>query len=165
MYIGHDRLCVCLSSHSHTAGCTDTDVTWRNGTGCPLVVHCWADLQSVHGFVAMTTYTYVGLQPYTLQIRIASNSKCQRVLVPLYMYAWFDIIVSVHVAKAGDAVTLLGTTCSDGGWHFYSGTGYYFCSSATKENWEDSRADCQSINGDLASISDQAEMDFVISIS
>jgi len=21
-----------------------------NGRGCPLVVHCWADLQSVHGF-------------------------------------------------------------------------------------------------------------------
>jgi len=26
------------------------DVSWRNGSGCPPVVHCWADLQSVHGF-------------------------------------------------------------------------------------------------------------------
>jgi len=29
--------------------CTDPDVTWGNGRGCPLVVHYWADLQSVHG--------------------------------------------------------------------------------------------------------------------
>jgi len=33
------------------------------------------------GFVARTTYTYVILQPYTLQMRIAPNAKCQRVLV------------------------------------------------------------------------------------
>jgi len=26
------------------------DVTWRNGRGCPLVVHYWADLQLLHGF-------------------------------------------------------------------------------------------------------------------
>jgi len=29
--------------------CTDPDVTCGNGSGCRLVVHCWADLQSVHG--------------------------------------------------------------------------------------------------------------------
>jgi len=29
--------------------CTDPDVTWGSGMGCPLVVHYWADLQSVHG--------------------------------------------------------------------------------------------------------------------
>jgi len=27
---------------------TDPDVTWVSGSGCPLVVHYWADLQSVH---------------------------------------------------------------------------------------------------------------------
>ena len=27
--------------------CTDPDVTWRRGRGRSLVVHCWADLQSV----------------------------------------------------------------------------------------------------------------------
>ena len=53
VYIGHGRLrvcvsvCVCPSPHSH---CRDPDVTWENGRGCPLVVYCWADLQSVHGF-------------------------------------------------------------------------------------------------------------------
>ena len=39
-----------------------------NGRGCPLVVHCWADLQSVHGFRCCDN--------------MAPNAKCQRVLVP-----------------------------------------------------------------------------------
>jgi len=47
--------------------CTDPDVTWRNGRGCPLAVHYWADLQSVHGF--------------RCDDNIAPNAKCQRVLV------------------------------------------------------------------------------------
>ena len=48
-YCGHTRLCVCLSAAACLHYCTDPGVTWRNGRGCPLVVHCWADLQSVHG--------------------------------------------------------------------------------------------------------------------
>ena len=28
---------------------SSVDVTWGSGRGCPLVVHYWADLQSVHG--------------------------------------------------------------------------------------------------------------------
>ena len=44
-------VCLCLSVcprlHAHTS--TDPDVTWRSGSGCPLVVHYWADLQSLHG--------------------------------------------------------------------------------------------------------------------
>ena len=40
---------VCLSAAACLHYCTDPDVTWRSGRGCPLVVHCWADLQSVHG--------------------------------------------------------------------------------------------------------------------
>jgi len=46
----------------HGPGCK-----WGNGRGCPLVVHPWADLQSVHGFRCYDT--------------IAPNAKCQRVLV------------------------------------------------------------------------------------
>ena len=53
MYCGHARLCVCLSVCLSAAAClhycTDPDVTRVSGRGCPLVVHCWADLQSVHG--------------------------------------------------------------------------------------------------------------------
>ena len=53
MYIGHGRLCVCVCvcvclSVPHY--CTDPDVTWGNGRECPLVVHNWVDLQSIHGF-------------------------------------------------------------------------------------------------------------------
>ena len=42
-------LSMCLSSASCPHYCTDPDVTCGSGRGCPLVVHCWADLQSVHG--------------------------------------------------------------------------------------------------------------------
>jgi len=46
----------------HRPGCN-----LGNGRGCPLVVHCRADLQSVHGFCCYDN--------------IAMNAKCQRLLV------------------------------------------------------------------------------------
>ena len=49
MYCGHERLCVCLSAAVCPHYCTEPDVTWGHGRGCPLVVHYWADLQSGHG--------------------------------------------------------------------------------------------------------------------
>jgi len=51
MYCGHPRLCVCacLSAAACLRYCTDPDITWGSGRGCPLVVHYWADLHSVHG--------------------------------------------------------------------------------------------------------------------
>jgi len=50
MYRGHARLCVCLSAAACLHYCTDPDVTWGSGREYPLVVHYWADLQSVaHG--------------------------------------------------------------------------------------------------------------------
>jgi len=48
------RLCVCvcvsvcLSAAACPHYCTDSDVTWGSGRECPLVVHYWANLQSVH---------------------------------------------------------------------------------------------------------------------
>jgi len=48
MHCGHARLRVCLSAAACLHYCTDPDVTWGSGRGCPLVVHYWADLQSVH---------------------------------------------------------------------------------------------------------------------
>jgi len=42
-------LSVCLSSAACPHYCTDRDVTWGSGRGCPLAVHYWADLQSVQG--------------------------------------------------------------------------------------------------------------------
>ena len=46
--------------------CTDPGVTLGNVRGCPLVVHRWADLQSVHGFRCYDN---------------SQNVKCQLVLV------------------------------------------------------------------------------------
>ena len=52
MYIGHARLCVCVcvSLAACPYYCTDPDVTWENGMGCPQVVHYWTGLQSVSEF-------------------------------------------------------------------------------------------------------------------
>jgi len=60
-------IAICLSLVAFPHYCTDLDVSWGNGKGCHLVVHYWADLQSVHGFRCYDN--------------IAPNVKCQRVLV------------------------------------------------------------------------------------
>jgi len=60
MYCDHARLCVCPRPHAHTIARTrmswdvqkvDRRCGWGSGRGCPLVVHYWADLQSVHVLV------------------------------------------------------------------------------------------------------------------
>jgi len=52
MYCGHARLCVCLcvcpGPHAHTIAGTRM-LLGGNGRGYPVVVHCWVDLQSLHG--------------------------------------------------------------------------------------------------------------------
>ena len=73
-------VCVCLSVCMSVAVfphyCMDPDVTWRNGSGCPLFVHYWADLQSVHGF-----------RCYDNVDRTRSVSEC------LYsLYAWLLLL-------------------------------------------------------------------------
>jgi len=45
--------------------------------GCLLVVHYWADLQSVDGFVAMTTHTLHNANVYSAE-REMSASDCAR---------------------------------------------------------------------------------------
>ena len=77
MYIGHGRLCVCLTLAACPHCCTDPDITYGNGRRCPLVVHYWADLQSVHGFGCYDN--------------IAQNAKCQRVLVLAQCLATFRV--------------------------------------------------------------------------
>jgi len=42
-------VCLCLPAAVCPHYCMDPDVTWASGRGCPLVVHYWADFQSVHG--------------------------------------------------------------------------------------------------------------------
>jgi len=46
---------VCLSTAACPHYCTHPDVTWQNDSGWPLVVHYWADLQSVHGLCCYDT--------------------------------------------------------------------------------------------------------------
>jgi len=58
---------VCLSLAAFPHYCTYPDVSWRNGRGCPLVVHYCTDLRSVNGFRRYDN--------------IAPNAKCERVLV------------------------------------------------------------------------------------
>jgi len=41
-------LSVCGRMPTLSHRCMNPEVTWRNGRGCPLVVHHLADLQSVH---------------------------------------------------------------------------------------------------------------------
>ena len=77
MYCGHARLCVCvcLSVCLSVRGRTPTllhgpGCNLGRGRGCPLVVHYWADLQSVHGLrcygnITMITRTLVtSLRPF-----------------------------------------------------------------------------------------------------
>ena len=44
------RVCVCLSLAAFVHYCTDPDLTLGELQGSPLVVHYWAELQSLHGF-------------------------------------------------------------------------------------------------------------------
>ena len=84
-------LCVCVSIRgrmptlSHGPGCN-----LGSGRGCPLVVHNWADLQSVHGFRCYDN--------------IAPNAKCQRVLVlalchGIKLHSTSAAILAAHVMR------------------------------------------------------------------
>jgi len=81
MYCSHSRfLSVCLSLWLSVRGRMPTllhgpGLTWRSGRGCLLVVHCWADLQSVHGCVAMATLWKCMAEPTACS---ATHYACQR---------------------------------------------------------------------------------------
>jgi len=85
-------VCVCLSFAACPHYCMDPDVTWRNGRGCPLVVHCWADLQSVHG------------------LRCCDNMAQRRnVSECLYsLYAWFNWWHTATIGCVGHCCTVHG---------------------------------------------------------
>jgi len=56
-----------------------------------------------------------------------------------------------------------GGSC-DTNWHYYSDTDSCFNASSNRENFMDSRTWCKTNGGDLASIKDRAEMNFVESV-
>jgi len=68
MYIGHGRLCVCLSLAAFPHYCTDPNVTWANGRGAFYLCTIEWICNRCTGFVAMTTWR-------------RTNAKRQRVLV------------------------------------------------------------------------------------
>jgi len=102
---------VCLSLAAFPHYCMDPDVTWGNGSGCALVVHCCYD-------------------------NIAPNAKCQPVLVLALCLVYFLFIVRISVLgrcglllKVGVPWSVghtdspeggTGKTCVGGGMHCYS---------------------------------------------
>jgi len=70
MYCVHARVCVCVCLCLSAA---DPDVTWGRGRRCPLVVHYWADLQSVNQLRCcgniMQTLVYVGMRALLISDR------------------------------------------------------------------------------------------------
>jgi len=89
-------VCVCLSLAAFPYYCTDPDVSWGNGRGCPLVVHCLADLQSVHEF-----------RRYDNIARTRNVSNC------LYsVYAWFPSGAHISTRVSTAVVQRDGSTRS-----------------------------------------------------
>jgi len=58
--------------------------------------------------------------------------------------------------------SMTGSSCP-GGWHYYDGNCFYV--STVKVKQSTARDSCQDMDAELASISNQEEMDFVESIS
>jgi len=90
MYCGRASVCVCLSVAACPYYCTDPDVTWQSGRGCPLVVQYWADLQLVHGLHCYgnnanpSYYKLASTTPrYDDIVRMRNVSKCSVLAVCL----------------------------------------------------------------------------------
>ena len=79
MYSGPARLCVCLPvPHRIPILLQGPGCNLGNGIGgCCLVVHCWADLQSVHGFRCCNNI-----------VRMRNVSDC----LP-YLHVWFPVLL------------------------------------------------------------------------
>ena len=91
MYCGHARLCVCvcvcLSAAACLHYCTDPDVTWGSGRECPLVVHYWADLQSVHGlrcYGNITRTPNVSKYRFVLALCLVTGSIARSANLPIF---------------------------------------------------------------------------------
>jgi len=100
------RASVCVSAAACPHYCKDPDVTWRNYRGCPLVVHHWADLQSVHGLRCYGN---------------SANAKCQRVRV--LALCLVCIKVGLHVTPRAPYMATLIITWMRSSFHVTT-TGY-----------------------------------------
>jgi len=77
---GHARLSVSLSMAACLHYCMDPDVTWGIGRVWPLVVHYWADLQSVHGLCCYGNTGSVWQSPAV--IRQTHRTQCHALCMP-----------------------------------------------------------------------------------
>jgi len=96
---------VCLSAAAWPHYCTDPDVSWESGRGCPLVVHCRADLKSVHRLRC-----YDNIAPHVLAVSAhmtAYRQKRQTQNVRDYitclcsLYAWFSSVCVLCMCFCG----------------------------------------------------------------
>jgi len=85
-------LSVCLSAAACPHYCTDPDVAWGSGMGCPLVVHYWADLQSVHGLRCYGSITRTLVHACTRSMPSCYNGQCH---VKRNLRPWFHVKIKL----------------------------------------------------------------------
>ena len=115
MYFGHFHLSVCLP----VPRCILTllheppDVTWRNGRGCPLVVHYWADLQLLHGF---RYYDNITQTRHVIECSVLALCLVSALIILSYFFNFSQLwwaytslatLQSVSYCNVGTNVTLL----------------------------------------------------------
>jgi len=120
MYSGNDHLCVCWSvprcipTLLHEHGCN-----LREWQGCPLVVHYWVDMQSVHGFHCYDNIHICKLIAlYSANVysaeREMSASACTRSMAGLHreqLICLFSAAVNAAVMWWRTFVQVTGGTC------------------------------------------------------
>jgi len=90
MYCGHPRLCVCLCAAACLHYCTDPD-----DGGMPIVVHYWADLQSVHGlrcYGNITRTRNVSEYMLVLALCLVYNSIARNLLLSLLVKDFWVVV-------------------------------------------------------------------------
>jgi len=90
---------VCLSAAACPHYCTDPDVTWGSGRGCPLVVHYWTDLQSVHGLRCYDNITRTrNVSEHMLVLALLSFSNIYRCNLAVVIQIIFVIVTDLNTA-------------------------------------------------------------------
>jgi len=72
---------VCLFLTACLHYCTYPDVTWGNGRGCPLAVHCWADLLWQHTHQMWQSARTLVLSLYGWLPKCCCCCSCQYVVI------------------------------------------------------------------------------------
>jgi len=107
------RMSVCLTLAAFPHYCTDPNVTWGNDRGCPPVVHYWADLQLVQGFVDVTT------QRRTRNVSECLYSLCARFPMHYLLGVFLSLLACSDFSQAYPQIWFLfqrnycGTMCID----------------------------------------------------